>query len=122
MYCICWAPGKRLECVGVISYNCGNTNWADPVKGRFTIFRDNPNNQLYLQMNGLRTEDMLRYYSARNTMRSLHCEPRYEHSCSGAHDQKGVLKSREGDVIAESSEPAAEQVHMESKLWIPVRL
>jgi hypothetical protein len=33
-----------------------------------------------------------------------------------------MLQSREDDAIAESSESAAEQVHMEFKLWIPLRL
>jgi hypothetical protein len=73
-------------------------------------------------MNSLRTEDIIRYYSTRNTMRVLHCESRQIPSYRGAHDQQGVLRSREGDAIAESSESAAEQVHREFKLWIPVRL
>jgi hypothetical protein len=73
-------------------------------------------------MNSLRTEDMIRYYSPRKTMRGLHCEPRHGPSCRGAHDQQWVLRSREGDAIPESSESAAEQVHREFKLWIPVRL
>jgi hypothetical protein len=73
-------------------------------------------------MNSLRTEDMVRYYSARNTMSGLQCEPRHEYFFRGAHDQQWVMRSREGDAIAESSESAAEQVHREFKLWIPVRL
>nr|7ARN_H Chain H, Antibody Fab Fragment Heavy Chain [Homo sapiens] len=68
-YSMTWvrqAPGKGLEWVSNISSSSNTAFYADSVKGRFTISRDNVKNSLYLQMHSLRDEDTAVYFCARD--------------------------------------------------------
>nr|6WDS_H Chain H, EV68-159 heavy chain [Homo sapiens] len=67
-YIMTWvrqAPGRGLEWVSSISTSSVYTFYADSLKGRFTISRDNAKNSVYLQMNSLRADDTAVYYCAR---------------------------------------------------------
>nr|7LZP_C Chain C, JPU-G11 [Vicugna pacos]7LZP_F Chain F, JPU-G11 [Vicugna pacos] len=64
MYTVAWyrqAPGKQRELVAGITDE-GRTNYADFVKGRFTISRDNSKKTVHLQMDNLNPEDTAVYY------------------------------------------------------------
>jgi immunoglobulin heavy chain len=99
MHWVRQAPEKGLEWVAVIAYDSSEKYYADSVKGRFTISRDNAKNQLYLQMNRVNVDDTATYYCARHTVRGLQYEPRHKPCCqslstvTGAEDQQGTLRT-----------------------------
>uniref|UniRef100_A0A8D2FB35 Ig-like domain-containing protein n=1 Tax=Theropithecus gelada TaxID=9565 RepID=A0A8D2FB35_THEGE len=93
MHWVRQAPGKALEWVSSISNGGGSTWYADSVKGRFTISRENAKSTLYLQMDSLRAEDTAVYYCARDTVRGSQCEPRQKPPCRnvGGNQRQGAL-------------------------------
>uniref|UniRef100_A0A673SPT3 Ig-like domain-containing protein n=1 Tax=Suricata suricatta TaxID=37032 RepID=A0A673SPT3_SURSU len=87
------APEKGLEWISYISSSGSSTSYADSVKGRFTISRDNAKNTLSLQMNNLRVEDTAMYFCARDTVRGCQCEPRHKPPCRRGSSPPGGAHS-----------------------------
>nr|5VL2_A Chain A, T4 nanobody [Lama glama]5VL2_B Chain B, T4 nanobody [Lama glama]5VL2_C Chain C, T4 nanobody [Lama glama]5VL2_D Chain D, T4 nanobody [Lama glama]5VL2_E Chain E, T4 nanobody [Lama glama]5VL2_F Chain F, T4 nanobody [Lama glama]5VL2_G Chain G, T4 nanobody [Lama glama]5VL2_H Chain H, T4 nanobody [Lama glama] len=70
------APGKEREFVGGIGGVAATTTYADSVRGRFTISRDDAKATVYLQMNSLKPEDTAVYYCATRASMAVSTSPR----------------------------------------------
>nr|8HXR_A Chain A, Nanobody2 [Vicugna pacos]8HXR_B Chain B, Nanobody2 [Vicugna pacos] len=71
------APGKEREFVAAISLSPTLAYYAESVKGRFTISRDNAKNTVVLQMNSLKPEDTALYYCAADRKSVMSIRPDY---------------------------------------------
>ncbi|KAL1778974.1 Ig heavy chain V-III region VH26 [Sigmodon hispidus] len=85
--------GKRLEWLAYISGGSSDINYADAVKGRFTISRDNAKSTLYLQMSNLKAEDTAMYYCcALSQLSCIQCEVQLVESGGGLVQPRKSLK------------------------------
>nr|NDP09247.1 immunoglobulin mu heavy chain [Bos taurus] len=66
-YSVGWvrqAPGKALECLGVISSG-GTAGYNSALKSRLSVTKDNSKSQVSLSLSSVATEDTATYYCAK---------------------------------------------------------
>ncbi|KAL1764135.1 Ig heavy chain V-III region VH26, partial [Sigmodon hispidus] len=78
MHWVRHSPGKGLEYIAYINDDSSYIIYADAIKDRFTISRDNAKSTLYLQMSNLKSEDTAMYYCTRDTVIQSYCELRHK--------------------------------------------
>nr|7F15_B Chain B, Antibody [Homo sapiens] len=66
MYWVRQAPGQRLEWMGGINPNQGDTSYNQKFKGRATLTVDKSATTAYMELSSLRSEDTAVYYCARD--------------------------------------------------------
>uniref|UniRef100_A0A8C0WY72 Ig-like domain-containing protein n=1 Tax=Castor canadensis TaxID=51338 RepID=A0A8C0WY72_CASCN len=67
-------PGKSLEWMGYIS-SSGGTSYNPSLKSCISISRDTSENQFYLQLSSVTSEDRATYYCTSDTVSGTQCEP-----------------------------------------------
>nr|NDP06954.1 immunoglobulin mu heavy chain [Bos taurus] len=70
------APGKALECLGVISQG-GNVGYNPALKSRLSITKDNSESQVSLSLSSVTTEDTATYYCAKSLRGGYYTFPNY---------------------------------------------
>ncbi|PIO14227.1 Ig heavy chain V region XIG14 [Aquarana catesbeiana] len=68
-YAVHWArqtSESKLEWIGII-WSGGSTDYADSLKSRLSITKDNAKKEVYLQINAAENKDSGTYYCARRT-------------------------------------------------------
>ncbi|PIO14039.1 hypothetical protein AB205_0167940 [Aquarana catesbeiana] len=64
-------PESKLEWIGVI-WSGGSTDYANSLKSRLSITKDNAKKEVYLQINAAENKDSGTYYCARHTATEIY--------------------------------------------------
>nr|6ZWK_A Chain A, gammaXbody [Vicugna pacos]6ZWK_B Chain B, gammaXbody [Vicugna pacos]6ZWK_C Chain C, gammaXbody [Vicugna pacos]6ZWK_D Chain D, gammaXbody [Vicugna pacos]6ZWK_E Chain E, gammaXbody [Vicugna pacos]6ZWK_F Chain F, gammaXbody [Vicugna pacos] len=105
------APGNEREFVAVITASGRTTLYADSVKGRFTISRDNAKNTVALQMQSLKPEDTAVYYCAADYGTSRYTRRQSEYEYWGQGTQVTVSSAAATSMFQDPQERPRASAH-----------